>query len=258
VTSDSDKPVAFISAGAGGAGRTIVERLAATGWRVATCDIDRDALASLDGHDGVVMARHCDLSRPSDVARIFDELIGPLGRLDLLVNNVGIAGPTAAAEDVTVDEWEQTMRCNLTSHFLCCKLAIPFMKARRSGAIVNISSASAKVGLPMRLPYVVSKAAILSMTTNLARELGPFGIRVNAILPGPIEGARLDRIIAAKSRALGVSGEAYRADMLQFVSMRTAVSPDDIAEAILYLASPAGQRVSGQCIGVDGNLEYEA
>ncbi len=254
---DSEKPVAFVSAGAGGAGRTIVQRLASAGYRVATCDIDRDAVTSLDGHAGAVTARQCDLSRPADVARVFGCLIEPLGRLDLLVNNVGIAGPTAPAEDVEVDEWEYTLRCNLTSHFVCAKLAIPLMKARRSGAIVNISSASVKVGLPMRLPYVVSKAAILSMTTNLARELGPFGVRVNALLPGPIEGERLDRIVASKSKAVGVTAEAYRAEMLQFVSLRSTVSPDDIAEAILYLASPAGARVSGQCIGIDGNLEYE-
>lgn len=254
----SDEPVAFVSAGGGGAGRTIVQRLAGAGFRVVTCDIDADAVASLDGAGGRVVARACDLSRPDDVVRVFEGTIGRIGRIDLLVNNVGIAGPTAAAEDVTIDEWEQTMRCNLTSHFLCCKLAIPLMKSRRTGAIVNISSASAKVGLPMRLPYVVSKAAILSMTVNLARELGPFGIRVNAILPGPIDGARLDRVVAAKAQALGISHEAYRADMLQYVSMRTAVSPDDIADAILYLGSHAGRRVSGQCIGVDGNLEYEA
>ena len=254
----SDKPVAFVSAGAGGAGRTIVRRLVQAGYRVSTCDVDRDGLATLDGYEGLVAARYCDMSCPEQVKRVFEELIGHAGRIDLLVNNVGVAGPTAAAEDVTVDEWEQTLRCNLTSHFLCCKLAIPLMKARGSGAIVSISSASAKVGLPMRLPYVVSKAAILSMTTNLARELGPFGIRVNAILPGPIEGARLDRIIAAKAIALGVSDDAYRAEMLQFVSLRTAISPDDIADTILYLASRSGQRVSGQCIGVDGNLEYEA
>lgn len=253
-----EKPVAFVSAGAGGAGRTIVHRLAAAGYRVATCDVDLEALASFDLRDGAVRAAFCDLGNPEAVTQVFNQLIGPDGRLDLLVNNIGIAGPTAAAEDITLDEWEQTMRCNLTSHFLCCKLAIPLMKARREGAIVNISSASAKVGLPMRLPYVVSKAAILSLTTNLARELGPFGVRVNAIMPGPIEGARLDRIIASKADALGMSRAEYRDELVRFVSMRTTVSPDDIAEAILYLASRAGRHVSGQCIGVDGNLEYEA
>jgi NAD(P)-dependent dehydrogenase (short-subunit alcohol dehydrogenase family) len=254
----SERPVAFVSAGAGGAGRTIIRRLAAAGYRVATCDIDREALAALDLGDGAISTRPCDMADSEAVTRVFSELVGCHGRLDLLVNNVGVAGPTAAAEDVSLEAWEHTLRCNLTSHFLCCKLAIPLMKAARSGAIVNISSASAKVGLPMRLPYVVSKAAILSLTSNLARELGPFGIRVNAILPGPIEGARLDRIVASKAEALGVSRDAYREDLLRYVSMRTAVTPDDIADAILYLASSAGQRVSGQYIGVDGNLEYEA
>ena len=123
--------------------------------------------------------------------------------------------------------------------------------------IVNISSGSAKVGLPLRLPYVVSKGAVLSLTLNLARELGPHGIRVNAVLPGAIRGERINRVIAAKAQALGVSPADYEKDLLRYVSLRTMVDPEDIAAMILFLASPAGRRISGQVIGVDGNFEYE-
>ncbi|MBZ0147631.1 MAG: SDR family oxidoreductase [Pseudorhodoplanes sp.] len=256
--SADDRPVAFVSAAAGGAGRTIAIRLMDAGYRVVACDIDAAAVESLGRYGDAVAARVCDMSDADAVAEQFRAVTAAFGRLDLLVNNVGIAGPTAAAEDVSLADWDRTMRTNVTSHFLCSRLAIPLMKARRSGAIVNISSASVKVGLPLRLPYVVSKSALLGLTTNPARELGPFGIRVNAILPGAIEGERLDRIVNSKARALGMAPEAYRAELLKFISLRSTVSPDDIAAAILFLASDAGRRITGQCIGVDGNLEYEA
>jgi NAD(P)-dependent dehydrogenase (short-subunit alcohol dehydrogenase family) len=131
------------------------------------------------------------------------------------------------------------------------------MKARGCGAIVNISSGSAKVGLPMRLPYVVSKAAVSSMSLNLARELGPFGIRVNAILPGPIRGPRMERIISEKAKALGINRDDYEARLVQYTSLRCLMEPEDIANAVVFLASSGGARISGQLLGIDGNLEWE-
>ena len=145
----------------------------------------------------------------------------------------------------------------MTSHFLFARAVIPGMKAQKSGLIVNISSGSAKVGLPLRLPYVVSKGAVLSLTMNLARELGPHGIRVNAILPGAIRGDRINRVIDAKAAALGVDRAEYEKGLLRYISMRTMVEPDDIAATIAFLASPGGARISGQMIGVDGNVEWE-
>ncbi len=131
------------------------------------------------------------------------------------------------------------------------------MKAQRAGLIVNISSGSAKTGLPLRLPYVVTKGAVLSLTQNLTRELGPDGIRVNAILPGAIRGERIERVIASKAEALNVSPEEYERDLLRYISLRTMVEPEDIAAMIRFLASPQGARISGQMIGVDGNVEWE-
>jgi NAD(P)-dependent dehydrogenase (short-subunit alcohol dehydrogenase family) len=177
--------------------------------------------------------------------------------ISVLVNNVGIAGPTALPEDITLDEWNTSLRVNLTSHFLFARAVIPGMKAAGSGLIVNISSTSARTGLPMRLPYVVTKGAVLSLTQNLARELGPFGIRVNAILPGAIRGERINRVIAAKAAALGVSVADHEASLLRYVSLRSMIDPDDIAATILFLAGPGGARITGQMLGVDGNIEWE-
>jgi|LNFM01.1.fsa_nt_gb NAD(P)-dependent dehydrogenase (short-subunit alcohol dehydrogenase family) len=247
----------LVTAAGGGAGRVIASRFHAEGARVVACDIDGAGLSALEAECPGLKGIAADAGDERAVAGIFDTMMARLGGIDVLVNNVGIAGPTAAAEDVTLDAWNETLRVNLTSHFLFARAAIPSMKAQGSGLIVNISSGSATVGLPLRLPYVVSKAAVLSMTKNLARELGPFGIRVNAILPGAIRGARIERVVAAKAEALGVPAADYERSLLRYISMRCMVEPDDIAAMIQFLASPGGQRISGQLIGVDGNIEWE-
>jgi len=247
----------LINAAGGGAGRVIAQRFAKAGARVVAVDVDAAAIASLAAESPDIHAMPADAGSEADVDAVYSFLVERIGGIDVLVNNVGIAGPTAAAEDVSLDDWNESLRVNLTSHFLFARAAIPLMKAQSSGLIVNISSGSAKVGLPLRLPYVVSKGAVLSLTSNLARELGPFGIRVNAILPGAIRGERIGRVIRDKARATGVSEEEYSRSLLRYISMRTMIEPDDIAATIEFLASPGGQRISGQLIGVDGNVEWE-
>jgi len=248
----------IVTAGAGGAGRVIATTLADAGARVLTCDVDAKAVADFAALRPDIAVLEGDVGDEATVERLFAEAERRHGPVDVLVNNVGIAGPTAAAEDISTADWNRSLQANLTSHFLCARRAIPAMKARGRGLIVNISSGSAKVGLPLRLPYVVTKGAVLSLTTNLARELGPHGIRVNAILPGAIRGERIERIIRAKAEALGVSAADYERDLLRYISLRTMVEPEDIAAMIVFLASPAGCRITGQLIGVDGNIEYEA
>jgi NAD(P)-dependent dehydrogenase (short-subunit alcohol dehydrogenase family) len=149
----------------------------------------------------------------------------------VLVNNVGIAGPTAHPEDITLDDWTTCLRVNLTSHFLFAGAVIPGMKAARSGLIVNISSGSARTGLPMRLPQVVTK--------------------------GAIRGERINRVVTAKAAAFGVAVAQSEASMLRYVSLRTMVEPEDIAAMILFLAGQGGQKISGQMLGVDGHSEWE-
>lgn len=246
-----------VTAGAGGAGRVIAETFADAGARVLTCDMDADAVSAFAAARPDIVSLHGDVGDESVVDQIFEEAEARFGAVDVLVNNVGIAGPTAAVEDVTAADWATTLRANLTSHFLCARRAVPKMKVMGSGLIVNISSGSAKVGLPLRLPYVVSKGAVLSLTLNLARELGPYGIRANAIMPGAIRGARIQNVIRSKANALGITPSEYERTLLRYVSLRTMVEPEDIAAMILFLASPAGRRVTGQVIGVDGNIEYE-
>lgn len=245
----------IVTAGAGGAGLGIARMFRDAGHRVAVCDVDEAAVARAS--DEGLAALAADIACEADVDRLFAFAEDRHGPVEVLVNNVGIAGPTAPVESVSLDDWNRTLAVNLTGHFLCIRRAVPAMKSAGSGAIINISSGSAKVGLPLRVPYVVSKAAILSLTTTLARELGPAGIRVNAILPGAIRGRRIETIIREKSAALGVTAVDYEASMLRYISMHTMVDPEDIGAMALFLASNAGHRVTGQCIGVDGNIEWE-
>ena len=132
------------------------------------------------------------------------------------------------------------------------------MKAAGKGAIVNISTSSVRSGLPSRTPYIVSKFGLMGLTINAARELGPYNVRVNAVLPGYVDGPRSRAVAAALAAEQGVAVEAIRDRAVEFISMRTQVQPSDVAEMVWFLASPAARFVSGQFVGVDGNQEWEA
>ena len=190
-----------------------------------------------------------------DAERLFEAVQAQLGGLDVLVNNAGIAGPTKAVEDIDLAEWRQTLEVNLTGQFLCARRAVPLLKAAGGGLIVNLSSAAGIFGFPLRTPYAASKWGVIGFTKSLAMELGPDKIRANAICPGVVEGDRIERVIAAKSEALGISHEEMRERLLSNVSLRSSVTPDDIAAMILFLASEAGARISGQALSVDGGVE---
>lgn len=246
-----------ISAGAGGAGRVIAREFAARGAKVAICDVDSAAVAAFNDEYPDIVSVVTDAGSEQAVDEFFDLVERRNGAVSVVINNVGIAGPTAPVEQLTLEDWEQSIRTNLTSHFLFARRAVPSMKARGAGLIINVSSGSAKTGLPLRLPYVVTKSAVISMAMNMARELGPHGIRVNAILPGAIRGERIEKVIAVKAAALGVAVEDYQKTLLRYVSLRTMVEPEDIAAMALFLASGAGAKITGQTIGVDGNIEYE-
>ena len=126
----------------------------------------------------------------AEVAGLFDDALQALGGLDCLVNNAGIAGPTGRVEDLDPDEWDRCLAVDITGQFNCTRLAVPHLKQSRNGSIVNLSSAAGKFGFPLRTPYAAAKWAVIGFTKSLAMELGEFGIRANAILPGVVAGER--------------------------------------------------------------------
>ncbi|WP_343722884.1 SDR family oxidoreductase, partial [Herbaspirillum seropedicae] len=177
------------------------------------------------------------------------------GRLDGLVNNAGIAGPTLPVEEVALSDWDQTLAVNLTGPFLCTRRAVPLLKKNGGGAIVNISSVAGRLGFALRTPYSASKYGVIGLTETWAIELGPSHIRVNAVLPGIVEGARQERIVAAKATAYGIGHEEMRQRLLSRVSLRKMVTAEDIANQVIFLCSPAGASISGQSLSVCGNVE---
>ena len=252
---------AIISAGASGIGLAIVQRLLAQGWLVYVCDQDEAAVAALPKADPCLSARVCDVSAIAAVAEFYRDVAADLdGRglsgIDLLVNNAGIAGPTARFEDQPAEAWLRTIDVNLNGMFHMTREAIPLLRQKAPGAsIITMSSNAGLFGCPLRGPYVASKWALIGLTRTLAMELGPEGIRANAICPGSVEGPRIDRVIAADATARGLSTAEVEAEYKRQISLRTFVTAQDIAEMVVYLTSPAGMRISGQALSIDGHTE---
>ncbi|MCO5329003.1 MAG: SDR family oxidoreductase [Ilumatobacteraceae bacterium] len=196
-----------------------------------------------------------DVSVTAGVDRVFTEVRGRMGGLDILVNNVGVAGPTARVEDMDPDEFDRCVQVNLGSAFRCTRLAVPLLRERAGGAIVNISSTAGILGYPLRSPYAAAKWGVIGMTKGWAMELGPEGIRVNAIAPGSVGGPRIDGVIEREAAARGVDPAVIREGYERQVSMRSFVDAADIGAAAVWLCSPAARFVHGQVLAVDGHTE---
>jgi len=243
----------LVTAGAAGIGLAMTQHLLACGARVAVCDVADDALAQMQ--PAPELALRADVASETEVDALFEAIRTQFGGLDALINNAGIAGPTGAIEDLALQDWQRCLDVNLTGHFLCTRRAVPLIKAAGGGAVINISSVAGKYGYAYRSPYSSSKFGVIGFTECLAKELGPAGIRVNAILPGLVEGERSHRVIEARSKSLGQPYETVRAQHLQHVSMRRMVSAQDIAAMAGFLLSRAGSNIAGQSIAVDANVE---
>ena len=245
----------MVTAGARGIGRAIALAFHDAGARVEVCDVEAEALEAFAAEAPGVGTTCADVSDEAAVEGFFDEALGRLGGLDVLVNNAGITGPTAPVEEVAFADWQATVAVNLDGCFLCSRKAAPILKEAGQGAIINLSSTAGLFGYPLRTPYASAKWAVIGFTKSLAAELGPHGVRVNAICPGPVEGERMVRVIAAQSAARGIEEAEIRRDYEESVSLRRFVTVEDIAATALFLCSDAGAAISGQAIPVDGHTE---
>ena len=247
----------LVTAGASGIGAAIARAFHETGARVHICDIDRAALDRLTAELPAISSSMADASVGADVDLVYADVQANLGGLDVLVNNVGIAGPTGAVQDIERNDWERSVSVNLNSQFYFAQRAVPLLKqSKNSPGIIVMSSVAGRLGYAFRTPYAATKWAVIGFMKSLAIELGPQGIRANAILPGVVEGERMNSVIRARAAATGVPEETMRDEYLRKISLRRMVTADDVAAMTLFLSSPAARNVTGQAISVDGNVEY--
>ena len=244
----------LITAGASGIGREMARSFVASGASVFVVDIDAAALAALAKESPRIETAECDLSSRADIERVVPAAVNALGGLDVLVNNVGISGPTAPVESFDPDAWEQVMQVNLNGTFNVTRLAIPHLKKSPAGSIIIMSSVAGRFGYPNRSAYCASKWGLFGLSKTLSIELGEFGIRVNAILPGAVAGERIDKVFAGRAQLSGRTAEQERADSMSIQSLKRFVDPRDIAALAVFISSDAGKSVSGQMLPIDNDM----
>lgn len=245
----------IVTAGAAGIGRAIVEGFLAEGARVATCDIDAAALATLPAS---VIAERVDVADAPAFTGFIDHAIAALGGLDCLVNNAGIAGPTARVEDIELADWDRCLRIGLTAQYLAVGRAVTALRASDNASIVNISSLAGRLGFALRTPYAAAKWGVIGLTKSLAIELGPDRIRVNAVLPGLVAGDRQRRVLEARAQKQGCGFSEVEAEAFSRTAIKSYVEPSEIAGQVLFLASRNARTISGEAVSVCGHTQMLA
>ena len=240
----------LITAGASGIGRAMADAFADAGFEVWVADMDH---ATLDACPADWRRTRADVSCEADVVELFAQIEADWGGLDVLCANAGIAGPTALVEEVALEDWRACLSVNLDGAFLSAKHAAPILKRQGSGAIMFTTSTAGFFGYPQRSPYAAAKWAVIGLMKTLAMELGPHGIRVNALAPGAVEGPRMEGVMEREAAARNLSRDDIYDGSASGTSMRTWVEGRDIANMAVFLASAGARFVSGQVIAVDGH-----
>jgi NAD(P)-dependent dehydrogenase (short-subunit alcohol dehydrogenase family) len=243
----------MVSAGANGIGLEIARAFVREGAKVHVCDVDQAALAKLAKSDRKITATRCDVSNRDQVALFFEEGLATLGGLDCLVNNAGIAGPTGKIDEIDPAEWDRCIAIDLTGQFNCARLAVPHLRRSENASMMNVSSLAGRLGFALRTPYASAKWGVIGLTKSLAIELGDDGIRVNALLPGVVSGERQKRVLTAKAEARGISFEEMEKMALSYTSLKEYVTPQQLADLVVFVASPRGRTISGQSLSVCGD-----
>ncbi len=254
---------AVITAGASGLGRAMANRLSSLnktenlirGEGLAICDIDGAAVADFARAFPGAIAREADVTDEAAMSAFLAEVEDKLGGADVVCANAGTGGPAGTIDTLDYAGWQACLAANLNGAFLTCRWAARAMRAQGSGLIVLTSSTAGTHGYPGRSPYATAKWGIVGLTKTLAMELGPAGIRVNAICPGAVEGDRMDRVVAMEAAASGRPEPEIRDLYVRGVSMRSWVTAEDVANTVAFLASPAGSKISGQILAIDGHTE---
>ncbi|MBA7496804.1 Glucose 1-dehydrogenase 2 [subsurface metagenome] len=251
--------VAVVTGGGKGIGRAISLAFAKEGADVVIAARTETALKEtaeeINKMGGHALPFVADISREDQVNELVSSTVRNLGKIDILVNNAGIAGPTAPVVDLRIEDWNGVIAVNLTGAYLCSKAVLKYMIKNKGGNIINIGSMAGTKGLWRRSPYVVSKWGILGLTKTLALEAGIYGIRVNAICPGLVEGKRLDDVFSERAKVMGISPDLIRKRAIDDTPLRRFVKPGEIARTAIFLVSSNSDGITGQIICVNAGQD---
>ena len=244
-----------ITAGASGIGAEIAKTLSEAGGQVIICDKDQLSLDAFTQNNPKVIAVKADVSNEEEVLSFFIAVKEHFGEINALINNAGIAGPSAKLEDTDLKDWKQAMSVNLNGTFLCSRSAIPLLKLSDGGSIINIGSTSSFMGTPLRSSYSASKWGLIGLTKTWAMEYGAANIRVNTICPSSVNGERIERVIEREANYRNTSPEKIKATYLSQTSLKTFIDAEEIVGMIVYLLSPLAKKITGQMLVIDGHTE---
>jgi len=245
----------LVTGAAGGIGLEIAKACLNEGAFVHICDLEEVMIKSTKKLSNAIGKTIADVSNTNEVDRLFKDVEKHMGGLDVLVNNAAITGPNGPVEMNDPSHWARTVNVNLIGQFNCIHQAVPMMKDAAGGSIINMSSIAGRLGFPYRSAYSASKWGIIGLTQSLAMELGDFNIRVNAILPGIVDGERQRKLQNERSITLGLTEEEMAKRYVANVSLKRKINAQEIADMVIYLSSESGRSISGMSIGVCGNVE---
>jgi NAD(P)-dependent dehydrogenase (short-subunit alcohol dehydrogenase family) len=248
----------LITAAASGIGLEMARAFSAAGAKVFITDINPAALEAARKELPTVMTRVCDNSKRTDIEAMVPEAVEALGGLDVLVNNAGIAGPTAPVETADPVQWEAVMTVDVIGTFHVTRLAIPHLKKSAAGSIVVMSSLGGRFGYPNRSAYCTAKMGLIGFAKTLSRELGQYNIRCNAIAPGAVGGDRMERVLRGRAEAEHKTTDEERDDAMSIQSLKRFVDPKDIAALVVFLTSDPGKSISGQVLPIDNDAQTSA
>ena len=244
-----------ITAGASGIGAEIAQTLSHAGAKVIICDKDQAALDRFSKENPEVIALNADVSNEEAVKSLFNEVKNYFGEINALINNAGVAGPSAKLEDTNFDDWADTLNVNLNGTFLCSKSAIPLLRSASGGSIINIGSTSSFMGTPLRSSYSATKWGLIGLTKTWAMEYGADNIRINTICPSSVNGERIEQVIEREAKYRNTTSEEIKAVYLSQTSLKTFINAEEIVGMIVYLLSPLAKKITGQMLVIDGHTE---
>jgi NAD(P)-dependent dehydrogenase (short-subunit alcohol dehydrogenase family) len=248
--------IAITGAGSG-LGRVIAERFAQASHRIFACDVSHEGLSTLESSGVTALVTKVDVSDREQLESWFKQVFANAANIDVLINNVGVAGPRAEIEDIEHDDWRRTLAANLDAAFLTTRLVLPAMKRERFGVVINVSTSSVLTNPAKRAPYVVSKAALEALTLAVAREAGPYNVRCNAVRPGMMDNDRLRMVLQRIAAQTGKPVEEVESDGLRYVWMHKKIEMVEVADLVVFLTSDAARSITGQIIAVDGGMHWE-